>query len=836
MATEIILPDGDGAYSEFGTLTPAAPTTHYDKVDDPVASPDDDTTKVATTADGQRDAFSMANPSSISAQDTIYSLTLYVRALSIFMGSALMEIGLRSGGADYWQAIGPLVGVWTTYSRVWTTDPATGNAWTRAKVNAVQGMVRRNGGGANTLEVTQLYIEISYGVGDPEVPVTPGDVADASLQILTAAGVASGSVPIVSGRWSLEMVGGCGDASFVLGTEWDDISQLAAGRHVRVKIGNTVFWSGIVQRLTVEDEEFPRLECVGHRERLRRIGSYSRNFLAQDEYGVRMAGANLLSIIASDVMDRFVGLETDLTKSNLYGSASAIYGLALDGEGYDVLDQIVQGSGGVVIWGVDESKILYFDEIPSTVQARGYFVRGAGTKLTYQRDDSDLLNSVVLIGGGLSLAMEEETYYTYRRKAFWRKRTKHTRRVITNEVWNLLPNGNLTDRTPELNGAVYESAPDLVYSHTWRDIICYAETDFSPADHRTIFRPGVFDNTTAQSKFGESPIRIYMPNVAYSGCTAKIITAYGTSVGGAQRDDARVDVVDGMSGWLSCSVYKDGTSAVYNQWEIETYDGNNNLLQTIWTGLSQLTNGWNRWDGLEGAGAGSGSSQSFALAASGGAVKAKIKLVFVASDAASGDILYLNAWQMSRSDTIKPFSPGMFFCQQYDCDGSYMSAETAEIQSSKTDYGTHFSVIEAPITAVEFDASADGMQYAKMIFRNKATPLISGTLEYAGEPRLVRPWDGLIRLLGWPDDATTELKRFAAETYADMQADRVEYEWDGELRMRISFSSQRTVRPIAGRSPADYPQPSQAQAWLKYLERLSRAAPAHPVQFRRPRR
>ncbi|MDT8442095.1 MAG: CxxxxCH/CxxCH domain-containing protein [Desulfuromonadales bacterium] len=163
-------PSGDIAVN-YGTVFPAAPTTHFDKVDE--AAADGAASYIQATGNGQKDVFSFSSFSvPAGATDISVSIT-YVAQKTGAQGASMTSL-LRIGGVDYTgAAVDPANGVFTQYSDNWTTNPATGAAWTIAEVNGTDGTNPLQGIGVTVTDanpqsqVTQMYVSVSYWVNSP---------------------------------------------------------------------------------------------------------------------------------------------------------------------------------------------------------------------------------------------------------------------------------------------------------------------------------------------------------------------------------------------------------------------------------------------------------------------------------------------------------------------------------------------------------------------------------------------------------------------------------------------------------------------------------------------
>jgi hypothetical protein len=162
------LPTGEGDRTATVTVYPASPTTAYDKVDDPIGSPDDDTTYIYLTATG-RCLFTYP-AFSVPAGAAISRVSVFYRHKQAGNGGNNIASALKIGGS-YYDTIDPGINttknVWNNRTYDYPTNPKTGVAWTADDVNGV---------GANGLQqfgvyssdvspnpyVTAVYIEVAY--------------------------------------------------------------------------------------------------------------------------------------------------------------------------------------------------------------------------------------------------------------------------------------------------------------------------------------------------------------------------------------------------------------------------------------------------------------------------------------------------------------------------------------------------------------------------------------------------------------------------------------------------------------------------------------------------
>lgn len=156
MAIQTLTVDGDGTTTsgwaaEGGTYTR-------------LQSDDGDTTRLYTPTTNDVRQVTLTDTSGLTGA-TINSLTVYAKFRSLDPVSNTFQIGVRTGGTDYWSADKDTVNV-TTYvlfSNTWATNPNTSSAWTISDLDGVQaGLKKINGvGGA----CTYMYAEVDYTAG-----------------------------------------------------------------------------------------------------------------------------------------------------------------------------------------------------------------------------------------------------------------------------------------------------------------------------------------------------------------------------------------------------------------------------------------------------------------------------------------------------------------------------------------------------------------------------------------------------------------------------------------------------------------------------------------------
>lgn len=156
-----LLPNGNSVTNN-GWNAEGGPS--YLLVDDPVATPDDGTTKVYSPVANQ--TFSVTLEDSGLSGVTISKVTGHIRMYALDPVSATVQMYLTIGGTDYFSDTKDTVNNNTTYVNFtydWSTNPATGLPWTISDVDAlIMGIKKINTAG---MRCTQMYVSVDYIAG-----------------------------------------------------------------------------------------------------------------------------------------------------------------------------------------------------------------------------------------------------------------------------------------------------------------------------------------------------------------------------------------------------------------------------------------------------------------------------------------------------------------------------------------------------------------------------------------------------------------------------------------------------------------------------------------------
>lgn len=161
MAQQNRLPTGDGASTQWTPNT----GTRWEACDDPIGSPDNDTTYISSASPNQRNLFTFTAFSFSS--DSVNNVALKFRARLNPIGAGTMRAVLRVNGTDYFVSQA-LTNSYADYTATWTTNPNTGNTWLEADVfgtgsNPLQQFgVDSNTGAHPEFRATQAYLVADF--------------------------------------------------------------------------------------------------------------------------------------------------------------------------------------------------------------------------------------------------------------------------------------------------------------------------------------------------------------------------------------------------------------------------------------------------------------------------------------------------------------------------------------------------------------------------------------------------------------------------------------------------------------------------------------------------
>lgn len=147
-----------------------------------ISSDDEDTTRLYSPTPGDIHVCALSNTSGLSGK-TINSATVRVKVFSLDPVSNTFQIGVRISGTNYWSANKDTVTdntlPYLEFTETWTTNPATGLAWTTSDLDAVEaGLMKVNGAG---MRWSYMILDVDYTDAAP--PAAPA-VDDSYFYVL----------------------------------------------------------------------------------------------------------------------------------------------------------------------------------------------------------------------------------------------------------------------------------------------------------------------------------------------------------------------------------------------------------------------------------------------------------------------------------------------------------------------------------------------------------------------------------------------------------------------------------------------------------------------------
>lgn len=160
MAIVNLLPNANGSVQQWDSFS-WVPQQHWQCVDDPVGSPNEDTDYVHTDVINEIEDFHHAT-SPLLTGATITNVRVYVRARATTAFLTAINIGIKIGVTRHAAALNTnLTQLYVTYSKDWATKPPFGVPWTKADIDSLQSSLEM-WSHAITARVTQVYLAITY--------------------------------------------------------------------------------------------------------------------------------------------------------------------------------------------------------------------------------------------------------------------------------------------------------------------------------------------------------------------------------------------------------------------------------------------------------------------------------------------------------------------------------------------------------------------------------------------------------------------------------------------------------------------------------------------------
>jgi hypothetical protein len=155
-ATVTIRPDSQGYYTAWTNAGCGSGSNEWQCVDENPANTSD---YLYTSSSSTKETFGFQNVSLTS--EAINSLTLYYYAKYYSGNRYNMQPLIRSGGTDYSGSTFSTTSSYAYYSQAYTTNPATGSAWTVGQINGLEaGMVASSS--KPGAYVAQVYAVVDY--------------------------------------------------------------------------------------------------------------------------------------------------------------------------------------------------------------------------------------------------------------------------------------------------------------------------------------------------------------------------------------------------------------------------------------------------------------------------------------------------------------------------------------------------------------------------------------------------------------------------------------------------------------------------------------------------
>lgn len=162
MATQDRLPTGVGADNSWASGTAG---NKWDDVDDPIGTPDEDTTYIVETTSYQSQTFTFTAFSITSSAIDKVSITNRLKCV----GTVSYQNRLRVNGTSYNSSTAATTTSYVDYTTDWLTNPNTAAAWVEADVEGVGanplqqfGVIVSTIDASEELRCTQSYITVTY--------------------------------------------------------------------------------------------------------------------------------------------------------------------------------------------------------------------------------------------------------------------------------------------------------------------------------------------------------------------------------------------------------------------------------------------------------------------------------------------------------------------------------------------------------------------------------------------------------------------------------------------------------------------------------------------------
>lgn len=266
MSLTHLLPNGNGFYNQFAIVGGSC-SSNWECLDDPVDSPDEDTTRLGETTNNSRQSVSLTNFEFIGS---INSVTITTRLNKSAGSAATIKNFLRIGSTDYdgsAQTV-PINGTYANYTETWLLNPATSLPWTSTDLNSLEAGLLVTVVGSIALLFTQLYAIVDY---TPAIPLTSPGLANKSNIVLTSKDLLSQQHDITdaynitySNHYSNEG-SGFGFLSFSLRRKYGvNYNDIGFAYEIRLTKGLKIFlFNGIITKIEENNDDTLQISAVG---------------------------------------------------------------------------------------------------------------------------------------------------------------------------------------------------------------------------------------------------------------------------------------------------------------------------------------------------------------------------------------------------------------------------------------------------------------------------------------------------------------------------------------------------------------------------------------------
>lgn len=199
MAIAYLQPDGDGNYTQFAAIGGCSP--EWQCVNKPTVN---DATQLGSGTVGDRQSVTLSAFGDVGA---VSSVVISVRCANFSGDVETVKIFLRIGGVNYDDSSQsmPVDSAFHNFTKTYTTNPATGQAWTKDDINALEA-------GVLLFSAVSFAVNMRFSQLFATVTFTPGQSYRLDGQDFTCG-------PL-SKRWSQQQIGRRGNVEAIFSAFW----------------------------------------------------------------------------------------------------------------------------------------------------------------------------------------------------------------------------------------------------------------------------------------------------------------------------------------------------------------------------------------------------------------------------------------------------------------------------------------------------------------------------------------------------------------------------------------------------------------------------------------